>query len=106
MQPIMIRHFPVCLLVLAAVGVPTALRAESTLDPAAQLAAATNSKDVPSQIELLRRVLEQRPDDVESRTRLVELWSQLGDSEMALATLEEFPSKPPAGLAARTRAAA
>lgn len=90
-------------ILLAIPGTP-ALAAPPILE--SQLALATESDDLPARIELLRRIADVDPNDLATRTELVELWSRLGDSEMALAALEEWPGEPPASLAARTRASA
>ncbi len=69
----------------------------------AQLSLAAAHDDTLARIELLRRVLDADPQDAASHRLLVELWLQIGDYDLADATLTAWPAAP-ADLAALTRA--
>lgn len=69
----------------------------------AQLQLATGDDDTLARIELLRRILDAAPGDSASHALLIRLWIDIGDYDMAGATLAAWPDAP-ADLAAITRA--
>ncbi|MEO6845702.1 MAG: hypothetical protein ABI443_00420 [Chthoniobacterales bacterium] len=60
----------------------------------AQLNAATTEKDLYSQIELLRRLLDEKPGNGEAHQRLVHLWVKVSDYTMAEDALAHWPNAP------------
>ncbi|MEO8204665.1 MAG: hypothetical protein ABI615_00695 [Chthoniobacterales bacterium] len=69
----------------------------------AQYKEAAAAKDSYSEIELLRRILDERPKDDEAHQKLIELWIQVGDYTMAESALAQWPNAPKP-LAARVHA--
>ncbi len=61
-----------------------------------QLALAEKENDALSQIELIRRILEVEPSDAALREKLIRLWMQVGDYNMAEASITAFPGAPEA----------
>jgi tetratricopeptide (TPR) repeat protein len=98
---------PIRILVLAAVlfhGVGGITFAQPlTLE--SQLALVRENEDTHAEIELLRRLLDRGPDDPEANQRLIALWLDVEDYDMAEAAVAAW-KQAPAGLVARARAAA
>ncbi|HEY5706629.1 MAG TPA: hypothetical protein VIS96_13755 [Terrimicrobiaceae bacterium] len=61
-----------------------------------QLALAEKEDDTHAQIELIRRILNETPDDAELRKRLAELWLAVEDYDMAEHTVREWAEAPEA----------
>jgi tetratricopeptide (TPR) repeat protein len=71
-------------------------QAAAAATPLEQLALAEKAADTHSQIELLRRILEQEPSDTLLRERLVRLWLEIEDYDMAKAALDSWKDAPAA----------
>ncbi len=67
-----------------------------------QLAQAEKDEEVYSQIELIRRILDQEPGDAELQEQLVVLWTEVSDYDMAEAALKAWKDAPKAVVAAVT----
>ena len=59
-----------------------------------QFALAKKDEDTHAQIELIRRILDGEPDDVELRERLAGLWLSVEDYDMAESTVREWTEAP------------
>src|SRR5882724_9679154 len=59
-----------------------------------QLALAEKDEDTHAQIELIRRILDEKPDDDELRGRLADLWLSVEDYDMAESTVREWTDAP------------
>jgi tetratricopeptide (TPR) repeat protein len=59
-----------------------------------QLALAEKDEDTHAQIELIRRILSEKPDDDELRARLADLWLSVEDYDMAESTVREWTAAP------------
>ena len=59
-----------------------------------QLALAEKDEDTHAQIELIRRILDEKPDDDELRERLADLWLSVEDYDMAESTVREWTDAP------------
>jgi tetratricopeptide (TPR) repeat protein len=59
-----------------------------------QLALAEKDEDTHAQIELIRRILDEKPDDDGLRERLAELWLTVEDYDMAESTIREWADAP------------
>lgn len=69
-------------------------QATDAATPREQLALAEKAADTHSQIELLRRILDQEPSDARLRERLVRLWLEVEDYDRAEAALREWKDAP------------
>jgi tetratricopeptide (TPR) repeat protein len=59
-----------------------------------QLALAEKDEDTHAQIELIRRILDEEPNDDELREQLADLWLSVEDYDMAESTIEEWTDAP------------
>ncbi len=59
-----------------------------------QLALAEKDEDTHAQIEVIRRILDEKPDDDELRERLADLWLSVEDYDMAESTVQEWTNVP------------
>ena len=69
-------------------------RAAVALSLPEQLALAEKDEDTHAQIELIRRILDEKPDDDGLRERLADLWLSVEDYDMAESTLREWTNAP------------
>ena len=72
-------------------------------DLSSQINMARADQDKPSEFELLRRWLDKHPGDAAVRRRLVSLWLDISDHDMAGSALADWKNPEP-GFAARTKA--
>ena len=68
-----------------------------------QIQMAHTDHDAPAEIELIRRWLDNHPDDAKARRQLVSLWLDISDYVMAEAALADWKNPEP-GFEARTKA--
>ncbi|GAT31649.1 hypothetical protein TSACC_243 [Terrimicrobium sacchariphilum] len=59
-----------------------------------QLQLAKREADRPAQIEIIRRILANEPDEGDLRGQLLDLWLTEGDYDMAARTLDDWPTAP------------
>ena len=59
-----------------------------------QLSLAERNEDTHAQIELIRRILDEKPDDDELRERLADLWLSVEDYDMAESAVSEWTDAP------------
>ena len=59
-----------------------------------QLALAEKDEDTHAQIEVIRRILDEKPDDDELRERLADLWLSVEDYDMAESTVRDWANPP------------
>ena len=69
-------------------------RAAVALSLPEQLALAEKDEDSHSQIEVIRRILDENPDDDELRERLADLWLSIEDYDMAESTVRDWANPP------------
>ena len=69
-------------------------RAAVALSLPDQLALAEKDEDTHAQIELIRRILDEKPDDDELREQLADLWLSVEDYDMAESTVREWTNAP------------
>ena len=92
-------RFLSALLIIGALCEP--LRAANDLS--AQIQMASTDHDKPAEIELLRRWLDTHPDDASARRRLISLWLDIADYNMAESALADWKT-PDSGFAAQVKA--
>lgn len=66
----------------------------SAATPREQLTLAAEAEDTYSQIELLRRILDNEPDDASLQEQLIRLWLQVGDPTMAETAVQAWKNAP------------
>ncbi len=81
-------------LLLLTVALVVLCRAAVALSLPDQLALAEKDEDTHAQIELVRRILDEKPDDDELRERLADLWLSVEDYDMAESTVREWTDAP------------
>ena len=69
-------------------------RAAVALSLPEQLALAEKDEDTHAQIEVIRRILDEKPDDDELRERLADLWLSVEDYDMAESTVRDWANPP------------